>query len=237
MAKERRSGCQDVWNAYMVKGATWSKHDIPNCPTTATSAPRMLISYSKARTLCNKAKRQGAQNFRIDAYVHFYLDDQRFVGERKGIWSHPEEALDIIGHFSGMVTPDFSTYIDFPDPIKREATYKMRAFGYYVGKQGINVINNVRWGTSDSWEYCFDGISQNSIVAIGTVASGIRKVDYRPLFEEGFTHMIETLNPSTLVIYGSSQNERIKQLKDTGTNVLSFPSETNGAYKKAAHHE
>ena len=233
----KRIECRDMWNAYMVKGATWSKHDIPYCPTTATSTPRTLISYSKARTLCKKAEQRRMQNFHIDAYVHFYLDDQKFIGERKGIWSHPEEALSVIERCSGMITPDFSTYIDFPDPIKREATYRMRAFGYYVGKQGISVINNVRWGTSDSWEYCFDGISRNSIVAIGTVASGIRKVDNRPLFEEGLTRMIETLDPSILVIYGSSQNERIKQLKGAGVNILAFPSETNEAYKKAAHHE
>lgn len=233
MADEKRKGCEDVWNAYMVEGAAWSAHDIPNCPTTAASPPDRLISYSEAKRLCNKARRQRISSFQINAYVHFYLDDQKFVGDRTGIWKHPELALEIVRKCAGMITPDFSTYADFPDPIKREATYKMRAFGFYAGRRGINVINNVRWGTSASWEYCFDGIPQRSIVAIGTVASDIWKVDNRPLFEEGLSCMIETLRPKTIVVYGSARNKRLEQLRSNGIKVLAFPSQANIAHRKA----
>lgn len=51
----------------------------------------------------------------------------------------------------------------------------MLSFGRWISQFGIPVINNVRWGTEETWEYCFDGIPYNSIVAIGTVASGINK--------------------------------------------------------------
>ena len=41
-------------------------------------------------------------------------------------------------------TPDFSTYQDFPEPLKVYNTYRMRAFGYWLTKNGIKVINNIR---------------------------------------------------------------------------------------------
>ena len=232
-----RKGCKDMWNAYMVEGATWSEHDIPLCPTTAEAPPKNLISFSRAKTLWNKALTQGASDYHIDAFLHFYIDDQKFVGKRKSIWDDPEEALMIAKACDGMITPDFSTYADFPDPIKRNATYMMRAFGFYAGKQGVHVINNVRWGTAESWEYCFDGIPRHSTVSIGTVASNIRKLDNRPLFEGGFDKMIEALDPATIVVYGSANNPHVDRLKRLGVKILSFPSETNSAYKKVAHHE
>lgn len=221
----------------MVEGATWSDHDIPYCPTTAKEPPKNLISFKKAKTLCNEAKARGISDYHIDAFVHFYLDDQNFVGKRKSIWSNPEEAISVVRHCDGLITPDFSTYADFPDPIKRDATYKMRAFGFFMASQGFEVINNVRWGTSETWEYCFDGIPEHSIIAIGTIASDIRRIDNRPLFEGGFTEMVKRIKPRTIVFYGSANNHCIKELERNGIEIIAFPSETECAYKKEGRNE
>ncbi|MCR5148221.1 MAG: DUF4417 domain-containing protein [Eubacterium sp.] len=154
-----RAGCKDLWNAFMVKGATFSIHDIPHCPTYLPKGlPSELISYEKAKQIYSKELKKGNCNFHINAFVHFCIDDQKFDGNRTGIWNSPFKAIDIIRHFDGIITPDFSTYADFPLYIKGYNTYRMRAFGYWCYCQGIPTINNVRWGTSETWEYCFDGI-------------------------------------------------------------------------------
>ena len=50
-----RKGCYDIWNAFMVKNATFSyPSDIPFCPCTATSLPKQLISYDDAKSLYKK---------------------------------------------------------------------------------------------------------------------------------------------------------------------------------------
>lgn len=36
MSDQIRSGCQDIWNAFMVAGACFTSRDIPLCPTTAS---------------------------------------------------------------------------------------------------------------------------------------------------------------------------------------------------------
>ncbi|MDO4484021.1 MAG: DUF4417 domain-containing protein [Clostridia bacterium] len=46
-------------------------------------------------------------------------------------------------------------------------------------------MNNVRWGTSESYRYCFVGIPTHSVVAIGTVGGSPRKLEDRERFETG----------------------------------------------------
>ena len=99
----------------------------------------------------------------------------------------------------------------------------MRLFGCFLINNGINVINNVRWGTEETWDYFFDGIPYNSIVAIGTVASGIHKLENRPLFETGLFKMVELLNSKTIIVYGSANYDCFKYLFDKGKEIIPFP--------------
>ena len=39
-----RPGCKDIWNAFMVDGASFCRHDIPFCPTTAA---RISLNHSR----------------------------------------------------------------------------------------------------------------------------------------------------------------------------------------------
>lgn len=227
-----RNGLQDIWNAFMVKGAEFSTNDIPLCPTTATEPPSRLIAYDEAKTIHRRELRKGNLDYHVDACIHFYIDDQKFDGKRNSIWLCPEKALDIIRHFSGIIAPDFSTYADFPEPLKLWNIYRMNAFGYWIGTLGIPVISNTRWGTEETWHYCFDGNPHDSMLAVGTVASGIRLHKNRPLFEDGLRYMVETLHPHTIIIYGSANNVCIDMLQKQGIHIVSFPSKTSEAFAR-----
>ena len=232
LPKQHRTGCKDLWNAFMVEGASFSSHDIPLCPTYIPEGlPKELISFAEAKTIYNKEIRNGNKDFCHNAFIHFYCDDQHFDGTQNSIWLFPEKALEIIRHFKGIITPDFSTYSDFPDPIKRYNTYRMRAFGYWCKSMNIPTINNVRWGTPETWEYCFDGIEKGSVICIGTVASGLRELENRSDFYDGFQEMIRILTPQTIIIYGSSRYEVFRKAQDTGIEIISFTSQTTAAYQ------
>lgn len=225
-----RKGCKDIWNAFMVDGADFVMgSDMPVCPCTAEVIPKRLISYVEAKHLC-KLHTKNNPDYHMDAFVHFYIDDQKFDGPQSGIWAKPFDALEIIRHFSGIITPDFSTNADFPDSKKRDNTYRMRAFGRWLTTEGISVINNVRWGTEETWEYCFDGIPYNSIVAIGTVASGIKLLENRPDFEKGLFKMVDLINPRTILVYGSANYDFFKKLESAGIQIVPFLSDTNLAF-------
>ena len=103
----------------------------------------------------------------------------------------------------------------------------MRALGYWLGKNGIPVINNVRWGNSNTWGYCYDGVDMHSVIAIGSSASNPRLLDNRPLFEEGLIELIHRLKPTTIIVYGSVSNSFFEIIRNEGVQVIAFSSQTN----------
>lgn len=126
---------------------------------------------------------------------------------------------------------------DFPESLKLSAVYRMRAFGYWIGVLGLDVINNVRWGTRETWGYCYAGIGRHTVVAIGTVASGLREKRNRPLFEEGFVEMLSRLRPTAIVVYGSCNYGCFEKARDAGIKIYQFESATSMAFAKRMSHE
>ena len=230
--QQPRTGCKDIWNAFMVKDASFDiGSDMPIC-ISSDIIPASLISYEDAKSIYKKEMKKGNKDFHSDSFVMFYIDDHKFDGKRTGIWSYPGHALEIIRHFAGIITPDYSTYADFHDAIKRYNTYRMRAFGCWMNALDIPVINNVRWGTYETWNYCFAGIPKGSTVSIGSVASGIRKLINRPLFEEGLKKMISVIAPKRIIVYGSANYKFIQNLGTQGIEIIAFPSKASTAYKE-----
>ena len=225
-----RKGCKDIWNAYMVKGAVFSCNDIPFCPTTAEALPEKLITWREAKYIYKHAPKSEKNRSLYNAFVCFYEDDQYFDGVN-GIWHNPQHARKVLKCFAGAVTPDFSTYQDFPEPIKIYHTYCMRALGRWWGKNGIPVYNNVRWGTPETYRYCFDGIPRNDTVVIGTVGGSPRKLIDRERFETGLTEMVKRISPHTILVYGSANYSCFARLKDQGIKVIDYRSKTDQAYK------
>lgn len=225
-----RKGLIDLWNAFMLENASFSQNDIPLCPSTAKALPNKLVSFDDAKTIHRKELRSGNNSYRVDAFIHFFIDDQKFDGKQNSIWLYPEKALDIICHFAGIIAPDFSTYADFPEPLKMWNFFRMNTFGYWIGVLGIPVISNLRWGTEETWRYCFDGNPRNSILAIGTVASGARLLKNRPLFEKGLFKSVEVLHPHTIIVYGSAAFDCFDILREQGIKIVSFPSKTSEAF-------
>ena len=226
-----RSGCKDVWNAFMCRGATYGEHDIPYCPTTAAAPPRRIIPWDEAKAIYKRQNAKGNPDFLEDAFVCWYIDDYKFDGPR-GIWHDSAFALKVLQHFAGAITPDFSTYQDFPEPLKIYNTYRMRAYGYWLGKSGVPVINNIRWGTQESYRYCFEGVPRNSMVAIGTCGGSPRRLADRKRFEDGLDKLVNVLSPHTVIVYGSANYPCFEKLKASGVLVLSYPSQMAQAFER-----
>ena len=233
----RRRGIKDTWNAFMVEGAEFDVGDIPVCPTTAGVLPGSIISWPEAKRLHKKMLRHGKKDYACDSFVHFYVDDYKFDGRRRGIWLYPLATLEVLRHFEGVITPDFSTNQDFPEPIKTLATYRKRAFGYWLGRRGIAVINNVRWGTRETWRYSYSGIPKHSVVCIGTVGGSPRKLCDRTRFESGFFEMLSRLEPETIIVIGSADYRCLREASEKGANVVSFESEMAMSFKRTDLHE
>lgn len=129
--------------------------------------------------------------------LHFYIDDYKFIHT----WREPSKYIEFLKSFDFVIAPDFSVYIDFPFALQILAHYRRQWLGAYWQRYGVTVIPNVSWSDEKSFEYCFDGIPKNSIVAVssaGMCQSNLNK----KIMRVGWAKMLEVLQPKKIILYG-----------------------------------
>lgn len=145
-------------------------------------------------------------------FVHFYIDDYQF--ER--IWNFPQKYLEILRKFAGVITPDFSLYTDMPKAQQIWNDYRNKLIGYFLQSHKINIIPNVSWSDSESFDFCFEGLPRNSVVSIST--NGTMNKISKQYFLAGYKEMIQRLQPTKVLVYG----EVIPEI--AGENVIHYSS-------------
>ena len=136
-----------------------------------------------------------------DYIAHFYYDDYKFISA----WREPEKYLDRLKQFKAVIAPDFSLYTDFPRALQILSCYRRNWCGAYWAMQGIDVIPDVVWGDDQSWDFCFDGLPKNSVVAVSSV--GVKRDkdwngDSGDMFVDGYNEMLRRLKPIKILFYG-----------------------------------
>ena len=219
MSKENcaRSGCKDVFHAFLVKNATFDGElEIP-CIAPEYRLPSRVIPFSKAI---------GGKEF--DAWVHFYEDDIAF--ER--VWNQPQKYLQILKQYRGVIAPDFSLYRDMPLVMQQWNVYRSHAIGHWLQENGIPVIANVRWGDERTFDLCCTGVPKNATISVGSYGC-IKLLQEREYFQQGLSHVVEKLSPKTIVVYGTAPDAIFGKYKDAGIIILQFDSDYMLAHRKA----
>ena len=204
-----RSGCKDVFHAFLVKNAEYDGQlEIPIIKPQ-DDLPNKLILFSKIL---------GCKDY--DQWVCFYEDDVSF--ER--IWNRPERYLPILSKFKGVITPDFSLYRDMPLVMQQWNIYRGRAIGHWLQENGIHVIPNIRWGDERTYDAACLGISQRSTIAVGSHGC-IKLTEERKQFAKGLDYVISKLHPKVIVVYGTAPEAVFGKFTESGTVIRRFNSE------------
>ena len=169
------------------------------------------IGFNSARTT-QKRKGKG---------IHFFLDDYQFTR----IWKYPNQYVEMLKQFDFVMSPDFSTYTDFPNVLNIYNHFRKHWVAAYLQAHGVHVIPTISWSTPDSFDWCFDGEPRESTVAVSSVGCA----DVLDDFIAGYYKMVERLNPSTIIFYGKVP----EQCKGNIVHVKSFTdkwkeAKTNG---------
>lgn len=159
--------------------------------------PKELIGFNYAKTYDNK-----------NVGIHFYLDDYQF--ER--IWNNPQEYVELLGDYKCILSPDFSLYMDMPYSMKIWNVYRSRLIGQYYQRCGIKVIPTIQWAEKETFEFCFDGIQEGSIVSVSTIGVK-RSQEATQVWKDGMDAMIERIKPSTILVYGGPLDYDYKGIK------------------------
>ena len=207
---------KDVFHAYLVKGANFTKGEEYPIIRSCNFIPKRVIPFSKI-----------TKTEDYNQVVHFYEQDD--VIERFG--NNPHRYLERLKKFNAVITPDFSVYRDMPLVVQRHQTYLSRAYGFWLQKNGVPIIPNVRYGDERTYPFCFEGIPQNSVISIGTHGSMKRKEGIYYLVK-GIPETIKQLKPKVILFYGTIAKDIENILKSNGIAYHVYESYTSTVFKK-----
>lgn len=159
--------------------------------------------------------------------VHFFLDDYKF----EVMWKDPAPRIERLKSHKAVLSPNFSVYTEMPAAMKIYNTFRSRWCSAYLQANGVKVIPTLAWGGPETFWFCFDGIEQNSIVAVSTL--GVRKE--KDLFMQGYNEMLRRLKPSQIICYGKSFEEmkgNVIEVDYAKTNNYEKGFNDNGNYIK-----
>lgn len=169
------------------------EYDIPQIYPETFEGECEFIGFNYARGKCAKSEEKA---------VHFFLDDYQF----DALWRNPDRYVDKLSKFRYILTPDFSTYTDFPKAIQIYNHYRKHWIGAYLQEYGCKVIPTISWSTPDSYEWCFDGEPEGGTVSVSSVGC-MNSLDKKRLFLSGYDAMIERLHPESIIFYGKVPDE------------------------------
>lgn len=133
-----------------------------------------------------------------NAGVHMFLDDYQI----QRLWNAPTKYIDLLSRASCVCTPDFSMYTDTPKVLNVYNHYRKHWLGAYWQRYGLNVIPTVCWSNKESFAWCFDGTPERSIVAVSSIGTQ-RSDETKAAFMLGYDAMLERLNPTCILFYGT----------------------------------
>lgn len=143
---------------------------------------------------CSNARYNDSEENRAKG-IHFFVDDYRF----EGIYDNPERTLARYSQYSYLLTPDFSTYAEMNIWRQIESVAMNRWCGAYWQSKGLTVIPTISWSTPRSFDFCFDGVESESIVAVGMIGCKNNRLGYM----RGYNAMLEKISPKAIICLGS----------------------------------
>lgn len=232
---KKPSDKKDIFGAFLVENAefTQGSHDMPIVRSNINELPTSLFSYHRVgKKKLDISKRTA---------LHFYLYDYCFDGEY-GIWNSLIRGVEfkrgfnlekLVG-FDYIIVPDYSLNADMPIDWQSWNIYRSRVVAHALQNLGYKVIINARWSDERSYEFCFTGIEEGSVVAVSSYGCSKELID-KNMFEKGLIELIVRIKPKTIILYGSL-TESIKQIfEDFNQNYIVFRSDTEIAMEVNHH--
>lgn len=90
-------------------------------------------------------------------------------------------------------------YADMHPWRQLESVAHSRWCGAYWQSKGLTVVPTISWSTPSSYRYCFDGVEEGAIVAVGMIGCKSNKFG----FMHGYNAMLEKIHPEAVICFGT----------------------------------
>lgn len=163
------------------------EEDMPKIPQYCGNLPADFIAFS----------RRGCKNCDSSYGIHCFEYDCRI----SSAWTNPLRPITVLKRYPCAIGPDFSLMVDQPRAVNVTNVYRNRWVSCFWWRNGIPVIPSASWGNAESFSWCFDGLPEGGVIAVGHIAIGRDKAAKR-LYRMGVETLLERKHPDKLLVYG-----------------------------------
>lgn len=141
------------------------------------------------------------------AGLHFFRADEALLP----IIGRPAKYALTFSPYRVVLTPDLTIGEAMAPWQRARAVALSRMAGVVWQERGLTVVPTLRWRTKHDYDNVASGIPTHSIVAVATYGSR-RDPELRTEFERGLPAMVERLEPSAVLVFGSTRDRVFTQL-------------------------
>ena len=156
----------------------------------------------------------------------FYCNDVGFTP----ILGNPKNYLEKLRKYGMVIGVDASPFDNMTLVVQKSQIYLNLAITYYLGKNGIKIIPNVRLG-SDATISSLDAYPKNTLISVGTNGFTWR-TENREVFKKQIDIIVKKLSPSGILVYGPASNYIFSSAKDLNIPIYQYDSYTMQQNKK-----
>ncbi|MBE6743105.1 MAG: DUF4417 domain-containing protein [Ruminococcaceae bacterium] len=111
--------------------------------------------------------------------------------------------MEKLKRYRAVLTPDFSVYREMAPVMQLYNTFRNRWCGAYFASKGIRVIPSISWGDENTFDFCFEGVSKGSVVAVSTymVSEHNNRSDQKEFFLKGYNELLRRIEPEKIICY------------------------------------
>jgi len=210
MKIHKRGLLPDTFGAYVVKNVlVTGKYDLPVIGYFGDDLPDFLALYSNL---------QDYSKTHNTCVTFFEYDD--IFDNNLGLWNaiiHKNKRLldkfeKRFTNVKYIVCPDYSITGDMPLCMQIFNIYRSRIVAIWLRENcGCIIIPNLRFNNKKSYEFCFDGISYNSVVCLSILGLCSKRVNVINLIN-GLHNAIIKINPKTIIVYGECSEHKFNKI-------------------------
>lgn len=176
-------------NLDMMEGMNFSYiHGFPQLvPYKGPCSWSNIIPFSKR----NKCKSKD------NVAVHCFEQDYFFAT----FWNNLDRSIFSLKDYAAVFAPDFTLYVDAPQPVNIWEVYRSRFCGARMQLDGYNVIPTFSYADASSLSWTLEGLPMHSV--LGVSGTGLKASTARlKLFQYAMRRAEEELSPILFYVYG-----------------------------------
>lgn len=184
---------RDLYNLRLLTGLASSNHY--GLPLLKGFIPEVIskpLAFHEAR-----AKWKKGISLR-GYFIHFYIEDEKFDCIRR----RPDRYLEMLRSADFIISPDFSTYRNFPFPLLLKNAFDNILLGAYYERRGIKVVSNTIWSTPLFYDILFSGQPIRGAICVSSNSINLRDKKGIRHWLHGYKEAIKRLNPVIVIRLG-----------------------------------